>query len=75
LNGYEAHLVFEPFSLTLEDALDKKIIKEELRAKFAKQSLAILESFQKSKKMLKDIRPGIFGLTDRVKLIDFGMYF
>ncbi len=67
-------MIFESFSLTLEDALSKRVIKEDLRIKFAKEASKILETLQTHKKMTKDLRPGVFGITNRLKLIDFGMY-
>lgn len=77
ISGNEAFLVFEFFALTLEQALNSKILKEDNKIKFAKQIGRILENLQHGKKMIKDFRPGVLGITEnlKVKLIDFGMSF
>jgi hypothetical protein len=76
ISGSEAYLVFEYFAFTLEQALGAVAIKEENKIKIARQILKILETLQKYKKMTKDFRPGVFGVTDKlkIKLIDFGKY-
>jgi hypothetical protein len=70
----EAYLVFEFFAFTLDQALNGKIIKDDNKVKIARQILKILEQLQKQKKMTKDFRPGVLGITDKmkIKLLDFG---
>jgi len=77
LCGYEAYLVFDFFAFTLENALINKVLKQDIHAKIVKQILNILVIFQKQKKMIKDLRPGVFGLAEgiKVKLLDFGNLF
>jgi serine/threonine protein kinase len=72
--GTEAYLVFEFFAFTLENALKNKILKNDNLPKIAKQILNILVIIQRQKKMIKDLRPGILGISDgfKVKLLDFG---
>ena len=38
--------------------------------------IEILENLQKGKKMIKDFRPGVLGITEKlqVKLLDFGIF-
>jgi serine/threonine protein kinase len=75
IHGSEAYLVFEFFAFTLEELLKKGIINQEKKSLFAKESLKILETLQRQKKMIKDLRPGVLGVTDnkKLKLIDFGI--
>ena len=74
IQGSEAYLVFEFFAYTLEQALMAKIIKEDNKIRIAKQIIKILETLQKQKKMTRDFRPGVLGITDKmkIKLLDFG---
>jgi serine/threonine protein kinase len=74
ISGSEAYLIFEFFAFTLENALKNKILKNDNLPKIAKQILNILEIIQKQKKMIKDLRPGVFGISEgfKVKLLDFG---
>ena len=76
LNGSEACLIFEFFGFTLETALRNKILKSDNLPKIAKQILNILEIMQKQHKMIKDLRPGVLGITEnsRIKLLDFGNF-
>lgn len=66
--------MFEFFAFTLEHALQSKLIKEDNRIRVARQSSKILETLQKHNKMIKDLRPGVLGITDKlkIKLLDFG---
>jgi len=77
ISGSEAYLVFEYFGFTLENALGAVSIKEENKIKIARQILKILETLQKYKKMTRDFRPGVLGVTDKlkIKLIDFGNFY
>ena len=74
ISGTEAYLVFEFFAFTLEQALNNLLIKDDNKIKVAKQIMNILKSLQKEKKMIKDFRPGVLGITDKmkIKLLDFG---
>lgn len=74
ISGTEAYLVFEFFAFTLENALKNKILKNDNLPKIAKQILNILEIIQKQKKMIKDLRPGVLGISEgfKIKLLDFG---
>lgn len=76
ISGHEALLVFEYFGFTLEQALNVRALKEENKIKISRQILNILVTLQKFKKMTKDFRPGVLGISDKlkIKLIDFGMY-
>ena len=75
IQGHEAYLVFEFFAFTLESALASKLIKEDNKIKIAKQAIRIIEILQKHKKLTRDFRPGILGITDKmkIKLLDFGI--
>ena len=75
ISGNEAFLMFEFFAFTLEQALNSKIIKEDVKIRIAFQVGKILETLQKSNKSTKDFRPGVLGITDKlkIKLLDFGM--
>jgi hypothetical protein len=74
LQGAEAYLVFEFFAYTLEQALNTRIIKDDNKIKIAKQTIKIVETLQKQKKLTRDFRPGVLGITDKmkIKLLDFG---
>lgn len=74
ISGIEAFLVFEFFPYTLDYALNSKIVNEDHKIRFAKQILKILEVLQKQNKITRDFRPGVLGITDKmkVKLLDFG---
>jgi len=77
ISGSEAYLVFEFFAFTLENALKNKILKNDTTIKITKQILEIIKITQKQKKMIKDLRPGVLGITEgfKVKLLDFGIFF
>ena len=68
ISGSEAYLVFEFFAYTLEHALNAKKIKEDNKIKIAKQIIRILETLQRQKKMTRDFRPGVMGITDKMKI-------
>ncbi len=74
IHGGEAYLVFEFFGYTLEQALNLKIVKEEYKIRMARQIIKILEVLQKQKKLTRDFRPAVLGITDkmRIRLLDFG---
>ena len=75
ISGHDAYLVFEYFAFTLEQALNARGLKDENKIKISRQILNILVTLQKFKKMTKDFRPGVLGVTDKlkIKLIDFGI--
>lgn len=76
LQGNEAFLVFEYFGFTLDKCLMNKMLKEDNKINFAQQIGKILQSLQDHKKIHKDFRPGVLGITDKfkVKLLDFGNF-
>jgi hypothetical protein len=51
-----------------------KILKDDNKIKLARQAVKILETLQRQKKMIKDFRPGVLGITEKlkIKLLDFG---
>lgn len=73
--GKEGYLVFESFSCTLEQALNGRLIKDEIKSSITMSCYRILEALQKGKKMHRDLRPGNIGLNEKkqIKLLDFGM--
>lgn len=77
ISGNEAFLMFEFFAFTLEQALNSKIIKDDVKIKIAFQVAKILETLQKQSKSTKDFRPGVIGITEKlkIKLLDFGNNF
>jgi serine/threonine protein kinase len=74
IQGTEAFLIFEFFAYTLEQALNSRMIKDDNKIKIARQTIKILEVLQKQKKLTRDFRPGVIGITDKmkIKLLDFG---
>lgn len=72
--GKEGFLVFEYFSCTLEQALNGRLIKEEIKHSIVQSIYRILDYLQKGKKIHRDFRPGNIGLSEKreIKLLDFG---
>ena len=67
-------LVFEFFGYTLDQVLNAKL-GEENKIKITKQILKIIETLQKQNKITRDLRPGVLGITEKmkIKLLDFGI--
>jgi serine/threonine protein kinase len=75
--GKEGFLIFEYFTCTLEQALNGRLINEDLKPSVVTSVYRILESLQKGKKIHRDLRPGNIGLNEKkqIRLLDFGIFF
>ena len=69
-----AYILFEFFAFTLETALKQNLITEDNRTDIIKQCMNIITILQTENKKTCDIRPGVFGINDKItiKLLDFG---
>ncbi len=74
IKGDEAYLLFEFFAFSLETALKQNLITEDNRTDIVKQCMNIITILQSENKKTSDIRPGVFGINDKIciKLLDFG---
>lgn len=74
LSETKAYIVLEAFNATLETALEKKMINNNTKIYLGEQVLKIISNFQRNNKKILDLRPGVFGVTDKghLKLLDFG---
>ena len=74
IKGDEAYLLFEFFAFSLETALKQNLITEDNRTDIVKQCMNIITILQTENKKTSDIRPGVFGINDKIciKLLDFG---
>ena len=74
IKGDDAYLLFEFFAFSLETALKQNLITEDNRTDIVKQCMNIITILQTENKKTSDIRPGVFGINDKIsiKLLDFG---
>ena len=74
IKGDDAYILFEFFAFTLETALKQNLITEDNRTDIIKQCMNIITILQTENKKTCDIRPGVFGINDKItiKLLDFG---
>ena len=74
IKGDDAYLLFEFFAFSLETALKQNLITEDNRTDIVKQCMNIITILQSENKKTSDIRPGVFGINDKIsiKLLDFG---
>ena len=74
LSESKAYIVLEAFNVTMETALEKKMVNNNTKIYLGEQVLKIISKFQHNNKRILDLRPGVFGITDKghLKLLDFG---
>ena len=76
MTNQEAIIIFDSVTCTLEQALQKGLLKNPQKFNIAGELLNLIDILQSKNKIIRDLRPGMLAINGnfQLKLLDFGKF-